>query len=86
MALATISSRFQVVIPRDVRDQLGLAAGQKLQAFAFENRIEFIPVRSACAMRGFLRGIDTTTIGREGDRHTRQRRDNRGRAPAPVRE
>ena len=68
MPLVTISPKFQVVIPRDVRDQLGLAAGKKVQAFAFENRIEFIPVRSARAMRGFLKGIDTA-IDREGDRY-----------------
>jgi len=41
--------------------------GQKVQALAYENRIEFIPVKSLKSMRGFLRGIDTS-VRRERDR------------------
>jgi AbrB family looped-hinge helix DNA binding protein len=59
MPIVTISPKFQVVIPREIRDQLNLESGQKVQALAFENRIEFIPVQPAKALRGFLRGIDT---------------------------
>ena len=59
MPVVTISPKFQVVIPRDIRDQLNLEPGQKVQALAFGNRIEFIPVQPAKALRGFLRGIDT---------------------------
>lgn len=63
----TISPKFQVVIPRDIRERLGLAPGQKVQALAYENRIEFIPVQPLKRMRGFLRGLDTT-VRRERDR------------------
>ena len=59
MPVVTISPKFQVVIPRDIRDQLNLEPGQKVQALAFGNRIEFIPVQPAKALHGFLRGIDT---------------------------
>lgn len=59
MSIVTISPKFQVVIPREIRDQLKLESGQKVQALAFDNRIEFIPVQPARALRGFLRGIDT---------------------------
>jgi len=59
MSVVTISPSFQIVIPRRLREQLGLEPGQKLKAFAFGNRIEFIPVRSARSMRGFLKGMDT---------------------------
>lgn len=59
MPVVTISPKFQVVIPREIRDQLNLESGQKVQALVYENRIEFIPVRPARALRGFLRGIDT---------------------------
>ena len=58
--VVTISSKFQVVIPRDIRERLGLEPGQKVQALAYDNRIEFIPVRTLESMRGFLQGIDTT--------------------------
>lgn len=63
----TISPKFQVVIPRAIREQLGLQPGQKVQAIAYEDRIEFIPVRSMKSMRGFLKGI-TTTVSRDRDR------------------
>lgn len=67
MESVTISSKFQVVIPRAIRESLGLQPGTKMQVFANENRIEFIPARSLKEMRGFLRGIDTT-IKRDKDR------------------
>jgi AbrB family looped-hinge helix DNA binding protein len=67
MNVVTISPKFQVVIPRDIRDHLELEPGQKVQALVFGNRIEFIPLRPAREMRGFLRGLDTT-VHRERDR------------------
>lgn len=67
MDVVTISPKFQVVIPRDIRERLKLAPGQKVQALVYQNRIEFIPVRSADSMRGFLRGIDTS-VDRDDDR------------------
>jgi AbrB family looped-hinge helix DNA binding protein len=67
MSTLTISPKFQVVIPKLIRERLRLSPGQKIQAIAYNNRIELIPVRAAKDMRGFLKGIDTT-IEREGDR------------------
>lgn len=67
MNVVTISPKFQVVIPRDIRDRLELEPGQKVQALAFGNRIEFIPLRPPREMRGFLRGLDTA-VHRERDR------------------
>lgn len=67
MNVVTISPKFQVVIPRDIRNRLDLEPGQKVQALVFGNRIEFIPLVPARTLRGFLRGLDTA-IDREGDR------------------
>ena len=67
MSTLTISPKFQVVIPKSIRDKLRLSPGQKMQAIMYNNRIELIPVKSTKEMRGFLKGIDTT-IEREGDR------------------
>ncbi|MBI5149177.1 MAG: AbrB/MazE/SpoVT family DNA-binding domain-containing protein [Candidatus Omnitrophica bacterium] len=64
MTAVTISPKFQVVIPLEVRKALHLAPGEKLQVFSFENRIELIPMTPIKKMRGFLKGIDTT-VGRE---------------------
>ncbi|HVR99604.1 MAG TPA: AbrB/MazE/SpoVT family DNA-binding domain-containing protein [Thermoanaerobaculia bacterium] len=67
MAKVTVSPKFQVVIPREVREALAIQPGEKLQVFQYENRIELIPVRPIREMRGFLKGIDTT-VERDPDR------------------
>jgi AbrB family looped-hinge helix DNA binding protein len=67
MAEVTVSPKFQVVIPKEIRRKLGLLPGQKIQVVLYGDRIELIPVRSAKRMRGFLKGIDTRVL-REGDR------------------
>jgi AbrB family looped-hinge helix DNA binding protein len=67
METVTVSPKFQVVIPKEIRESLKLAPGQKIQALLYENRIELIPVRPIKKMRGFLKGIDTA-IDRETDR------------------
>ena len=67
MSTVTISPKFQVVIPRDIREALHLAPGQKIQALRYEDRIVLVPVRPARELRGVARGIDTT-VPREGDR------------------
>ena len=67
MSTVTISPKYQVVIPKAIREKLRLKPGQKMEAIAYEERIELIPVRSARELRGFLEGIDTTVF-REQDR------------------
>jgi len=68
METVTISSKFQVVIPKSIRDQLNLVPGQKVQAFVYGDRIEFLPQRPARALRGILRGVDVTVERDEEDR------------------
>ena len=67
MSTVTVSPKFQVVIPRDVRKSLGITPGQKIRVIALGDRIEFIPIRPAKALRGFVRGIDST-VSRDKDR------------------
>ena len=67
MTIVTISSRYQIVIPKDVRECLNLKAGQKMQALPYKGRVELIPLEPIEASRGFLRGMDTT-VPRERDR------------------
>ena len=67
MTTVTVSSKFQVVIPKEAREKLGIQIGQKFQIIPYENRLEFIPIVNLREMRGFLKGIDTTII-REEDR------------------
>lgn len=68
MDVVTISPKFQVVIPKRVREQLKLVVGQKVEAIAFGGRIELIPVRPARELRGSLRGLDTSFERDEEDR------------------
>ena len=59
MTTVTISPKYQVVIPKAIRQLLGLQPGQKVQAIGYGDRIELVPVRPVHEMRGFVRGIDT---------------------------
>jgi AbrB family looped-hinge helix DNA binding protein len=67
METLTVSPKYQVVIPKTIRESLGIKPGQKVQAVQYGNRIELIPFRPLAEARGFLAGIDTT-IEREPDR------------------
>lgn len=67
MEMATISTKYQVVIPKKVRDELDIKPGQKVQVIPYMGRIELIPVREIKESRGFLEGIDTH-VEREPDR------------------
>jgi AbrB family looped-hinge helix DNA binding protein len=67
MSAVTVSPKFQVVIPKEIRKRFGLSPGQRIQIIVYGDRIELIPVVPAKRMRGFLKGIDTR-VPREGDR------------------
>ncbi|HMK43382.1 MAG TPA: AbrB/MazE/SpoVT family DNA-binding domain-containing protein [Dissulfurispiraceae bacterium] len=60
MEAVKISPKFQVVIPKKLRDALRLSPGQRLQVVSYGNRIELIPLRKISEMRGFLKGIATS--------------------------
>lgn len=63
----TISPKFQVVIPKEIRNSMHLRSGQKVEILRYDNRIELIPLRPMNRMRGFLKGIKTD-VPREPDR------------------
>jgi AbrB family looped-hinge helix DNA binding protein len=67
MDTVTVSDDFQIEIPREARESLGIQPGQRIQVLLYNNRLEFIPVKPITQMRGFLEGIDTT-VERENDR------------------
>ena len=67
MAAVTVSPKFQVMIPKEIREKLGLSPGQRIQIVVYGDRIELIPVRPVKRMRGFLKGIDTR-VPREEER------------------
>jgi AbrB family looped-hinge helix DNA binding protein len=68
MEAVTVSPKFQVVIPRAVRERVHIRAGQRLQVISFDDRIELVPVRPMRSMRGFLKGLDSRFVRDEDDR------------------
>jgi AbrB family looped-hinge helix DNA binding protein len=67
VVIVTVSPKYQIVIPKPMRESLGLRPGQKVQALAYEDRIELVPLRPMEELRGFLRGLDDAH-DREHDR------------------
>ena len=67
MRAVTVSPKFQVVIPKEVRESMGIVSGQKIQMLTYCNRIELIPIKPMNKMKGFLKGIDTE-VKRDKDR------------------
>ena len=67
MQTVTVSPKYQVVIPRKVRESLQLRPGQKMQVVQYEGRVELIPEKDVTERRGFLKGINTE-FKRDADR------------------
>ena len=63
----TVSPKYQVVIPKLLREKMGIKPGQKLQIFEIDGRIELVPVPKKGQARGFLPGLDTR-VERDNDR------------------
>ena len=67
MEMTTVSPKFQIVIPKKIRQRMNIRPGQKIQVIQYGDRIELIPVRPIREMRGFLKGVDAV-IEQEPDR------------------
>ncbi|MCP4431490.1 MAG: AbrB/MazE/SpoVT family DNA-binding domain-containing protein [Gammaproteobacteria bacterium] len=67
MSTVTVSPKYQVVIPKEVRESMGIYSGQKIQVLTYQNRIELIPIKPMKKMKGFLKGINTG-VDRDDDR------------------
>jgi AbrB family looped-hinge helix DNA binding protein len=67
MTTVKVSPKYQIVIPKEVRDKMGLKPGDLIEVFQFNGRIEFIPSRNARELKGFIKGLDAS-LEREDDR------------------
>jgi AbrB family looped-hinge helix DNA binding protein len=68
MDIVTISSKFQIVIPRAIREKWNVKPGQKVRLIVFGDRLEIVPVRNIKKARGFLEGMSSEIEREEGDR------------------
>jgi AbrB family looped-hinge helix DNA binding protein len=66
-ALTTISSKYQIVIPRQVREQFNLKPGQKVLFIPYRNSIRLVIVPSIQEARGIFKGINTDNLREEVD-------------------
>ena len=66
-ALTTISSKYQIVIPRDMRKQFNLKPGQKLMFIPYQKSMRLVIVPSIKEARGILKGMNTDNIREEVD-------------------
>ena len=68
MNAVTVSPKYQVVIPLQIREKLKLRPGTKLQVISFDDRIELVLIHPIQKMRGFLKGCDPTFSREKEDR------------------
>ncbi|HEV3254636.1 MAG TPA: AbrB/MazE/SpoVT family DNA-binding domain-containing protein [Candidatus Acidoferrales bacterium] len=67
MTQVTVSPKFQIVIPKELREKLKLRPGQKLFIYELDGSLRLDPPRSIRELRGMAKGIRWE----EGDRdHT----------------
>jgi AbrB family looped-hinge helix DNA binding protein len=67
MNKVTLSNKYQVIIPKEVREKIGLKAGVSFEVIAYSNRIELVPIKPMKNLKSILKGIDTNII-RDDDR------------------
>jgi AbrB family looped-hinge helix DNA binding protein len=68
MDTVRISSKYQMVIPRAIREKWNIKPGQKVRLIVFGNRLEVVPVRDIREARGFLKGMSSDIKREEEDR------------------
>lgn len=69
MARTKVSSKYQVVIPKDVRERAKIRVGQEFQVIAKGGSVTLVPDKPISSMRGFVRGIRTTGFREKKDRY-----------------
>jgi len=68
MGVVTVSSKFQIVIPLDVRERMNLKPGQKVVVIEKDGVVHLIPEKPLKDLRGFVKGVTTDKLRHEEDR------------------
>ena len=64
----TLSPKYQLVVPKKLREKLNLKKGQKFNVIVKNGVIIYIPEIPLKEMKGILKGISIEGIREEGDR------------------
>lgn len=68
MDTVTVSPKFQVVIPKLIREKMHIHPGEKLELISFDGRIELIRIKPMREMKGFLKGLNPSFQREKEDR------------------
>ena len=68
MNTVTISSKYQVVIPRTIREQFNLKPGQKIMFIPYNNTLRVVIVPAIEKAQGMFKGIGTDVQREKEDR------------------
>jgi AbrB family looped-hinge helix DNA binding protein len=72
MSRAVVSKKFQVVIPKEIRREIGLKSGQILKVISKSGVIRMVPEQTIRGMRGYLKGMNTNHLREKTQGHPRQ--------------
>lgn len=68
MSTVTVSSKYQIVIPQEIRSALSIGPGQKISLIRVGDTVHLVPVRPIAELRGFLKGMTTEGLRDKKDR------------------
>ena len=67
MPQATLSPKYQIVIPKEIREEIPLQSGQVIQILVKNGVITLVPDRPLSSLRGFLKGMKVTDFREKED-------------------
>jgi AbrB family looped-hinge helix DNA binding protein len=65
MSIVTVSPKFQVVIPKGVRESMSIKSGEKLEVVQYGHRIELIRIKGMESLEGRFKGMNTNFVREE---------------------
>jgi len=69
METVTLSSKYQLVLPRGARERLQLRPGMRITVLDKGGVIFLVPERSLRSFRGIVRGVRVKGLREKKDRH-----------------
>jgi AbrB family looped-hinge helix DNA binding protein len=63
-----VSPKFQVVIPREIREAGGILPGSRMSVFEINGVIQLVPVKTPAQYRGLLTGLRSTEVPNDPER------------------